>query len=490
LPYAFSGTKESETHENALFPAIPNEGVFPEFINHVFLASGLLNQSFKREIQHIGQCKNQFNFSFICLDVSKTDKPQGGPGMTPTNEPDEFRTTKNLVPYQVIIVGGGAGGISVAARLCKRLPPGRIAVVEPSPVHYYQPLWTLVGGGIFPREHSQRPQGTVIPKGAVWLQTAVIEFDPDKNEVKLQDGSVVKYDYLIVCPGIQLDWEKVEGLKGHIGKHGICSNYHYDTVQYTWPTIEGFEGGKAIFTHPKTPIKCGGAPQKVMYLAESTFRRRNIRDKADIHFFCGMADSFTSPHYARVLDKLMPRRGITPHYQRNLVGIRPMERLAVFECLDKPGEYEEIGYTMLHVTPPMSAPDFIKRSPLANEGGWVDVDKRTLQHTKYPNVFSLGDASSLPTSKTAAAIRAQAPILVENLMTVMAGKAPGAIYDGYTSCPIVTDYGKLILAEFDYDKKPCETFPFDQSKERLSMYLLKKHVLPTLYWQGMLKGLL
>jgi sulfide:quinone oxidoreductase len=138
----------------------------------------------------------------------------------------------------------------------------------------------------------------------------------------------------------------------------------------------------------------------------------------------------------------------------------------------------------------MSAPDFIKRSPLANEGGWVDVDKRTLQHTKYPNVFSLGDASSLPTSKTAAAIRAQAPILVENLMTVMAGKAPGAIYDGYTSCPIVTDYGKLILAEFDYDKKPCETFPFDQSKERLSMYLLKKHVLPTLYWQGMLKGLL
>ena len=390
--------------------------------------------------------------------------------------------------YQVVIVGGGAGGISVAARLGTKLGKNNVAIVEPSSVHYYQPLWTLVGGGIFPRENSERNQAHVIPESVEWVQNAVTEFHPDHNEVRLKHGEKLGYDYLVVCPGMQLDWDKVEGLTGNIGKYGICSNYSHDTVHHTWPTIEAFSEGKALFTHPKTPIKCGGAPQKIMYLAESRFRTRNVRQKTDIHFVSGMGDSFTSPYYAKVLDELMPRRRITPHYQRNLVAIRPTERIAVFECLDKPGEYEEMDYSMIHVTPPMSSPDFIKRSPLANEAGWVDVDKHTLQHTRYPNVFSLGDASSLPTSKTAAAIRAQAPVLVQNLLTVMCGKVPHVKYDGYTSCPIVTDYGKLILAEFDYDKKPCETFPFDQSKERRSMYLLKKHLLPPLYWHGMLKG--
>ncbi|GJL61604.1 MAG: pyridine nucleotide-disulfide oxidoreductase [Nitrospirales bacterium] len=399
-----------------------------------------------------------------------------------------FADISRMRHYQVVIVGGGAAGVSVAARLCRILEFGSVAVVEPSTVHHYQPLWTLVGGGIYPREFSERREASVIPEKAEWLHETVAGIDPKKNEVFVQSGLRLRYDYLVVCPGMQLDWEKIEGLKGNIGKFGICSNYSYETVQHTWPTIEGFKSGKALFTHPKTPIKCGGAPQKIMYLAESTFRDRAIRQKAEIHFVSGMADSFTAPHYAKVLDQVMRDRGITAHYHRNLMAIRPEERIAVFERLDRPGEYEEFDYTLLHVTPPMSAPDFIKQSRLANDAGWVDVDKHTLQHSTYPNVFSLGDASSLPTSKTAAAIRRQAPVLVENLLSVIKRKEPHVHYDGYTSCPIVTDYGKLILAEFAYDKNPCETFPFDQSKERLSMYLLKKHVLPPLYWHGMLKG--
>lgn len=410
-----------------------------------------------------------------------------------TGRPPEGEHSKKLISietrhYQIVIVGGGDGGISVAARLSRSTRINSVAIVEPSRVHYYQPLWTLVGGGVFPREASERHEAQVIPEGVEWVQDEATEIRPDQNEVILKGSGTLTYDYLVVCPGMQLDWDKVEGLAGNIGKHGICSNYSYDTVQYTWPTLEAFNDGKALFTHPKTPIKCGGAPQKIMYLAEARFRMRNVRQKADLHFFSGMGESFTAPYYAKVLDKLMPRRGITPHYQRNLVAIRPTDRIAVFECLDKPGDHEEIDYSILHVTPPMSSPDFIKRSSLANEAGWVDVDKYSLQHTRYPNVFSLGDASSLPTSKTAAAIRAQAPVLVQNLLAVMDRKAPPVKYDGYTSCPIVTDYGKLILAEFDYDKKPCETFPFDQSKERRGMYLLKKHVLPPLYWHGMLKG--
>ena len=390
--------------------------------------------------------------------------------------------------YKVVIVGGGAGGISVASRLVKKLPKGSVAIVEPSDKHHYQPLWTLVGGGVGRREATERSEASVIPSGAEWIKDAVVGFDAAANTVVLKSGGKVGYDVLLLCPGIQLDWHKVEGLAGNVGKNGICSNYSYETVASTWPAICAVDGGVALFTHPNTPIKCGGAPQKIMYLAESTFRRRGVRGKVDVQFRSGQPDSFTVPHYAKKLDELMARRKINAHYKQDLVAVRPEERIAVFETVGKPGERVEVKFSMLHVTPPMSAPDFIKKGPFANAAGWIDVDKGTLRHVKHANVFGLGDASSLPTSKTGAAIRKQAPVAAANILATLEGKAPTAIYDGYTSCPIVTDYGKLILAEFDYDKKLCETFWFDQGKERLSMYLLKKHLLPQLYWHGMLKG--
>lgn len=390
--------------------------------------------------------------------------------------------------FEVVIVGGGAAGISVAARLRKELPAGRIAVVDPTNTHYYQPLWTLVGGGVVKKETTARPQASVVPSGVEWVKDAVADFDPASDSLGLASGGRLGYRALVVCPGIQLDWSKVEGLAGNVGRHGICSNYAYDTVDATWPTIQSVQGGKALFTHPNTPIKCGGAPQKIMYLAESSFRRRGVRNATEVHFYSGQPDSFTVPHYAKKLDELMERRGIVPHYKKSLVAVKPEQRIAVFEDLAQPGSREEVSYSMLHVTPPMSAPDFVKKSALANAGGWLDVDKGTLRHVRFPKVFGLGDASSLPTSKTGAAIRKQAPVAAANVLALLAGREPTASYDGYTSCPIVTDYGKLILAEFDYDKKLCETFPFDQSKERRSMYLLKRYVLPTLYWQGMLKG--
>jgi len=396
--------------------------------------------------------------------------------------------SNNSPHFRVLIVGGGAAGISVAARLAKKLPANSIAIVDPSTKHHYQPLWTLVGGGVGTREETEREEASLIPAGVTWVHDAVEALEPDDDRVRLKSGGQVGYDFMVVCPGIQLDWHKVEGLAGNVGKHGICSNYSYDTVQHTWPTIQATKSGTALFTHPNTPIKCGGAPQKIMYLAESTFRRRGVRQDVDVQFVSGMPESFTVPHYARVLDNLMLQRGITASYKLDLVALRPEERVAVFANVDKPEERVEKSYSMIHVTPPMSAPDFVKQSPLANAGGWCDVDKGTMRSAKYPNVFGLGDASSLPTSKTGAAIRKQAPACASNVLAVIAGKEPTAIYDGYTSCPLVTDYGKLILAEFDYDKNRKETFPFDQSKERWSMYMLKKHLLPKLYWHGMLKG--
>ncbi len=389
--------------------------------------------------------------------------------------------------YRVLIVGGGTAGITVAARLRRAMPSWSVAIVEPSGTHFYQPLWTLVGGGVFPKEVTARPEHSVIPPGVTWLQDAVTELEPERKCVVTRRGRRVVYDFLVVCPGIQLDWGTIPGLQEEIGKDGVCSNYAYDLVDSTWQTLQAFHGGTALFTMPSTPVKCGGAPQKIMYLADDYFRRSGVREKTRVVFATATASIFAVEKYARALERVAERRGIELLFKHNLVEVRPATREAIFERLDT-GERVAIAYDMMHVTPPMSAPEFIKQSPLASDAGWVDVDKETLRHVRYPNVFALGDASNLPTSKTGAAIRKQAPVLVENLLCAARGEPLTARYDGYTSCPLVTGYGKLILAEFDYDLRPRETFPFDQSKERLSMYLLKKYGLPALYWHGMLKG--
>jgi sulfide:quinone oxidoreductase len=391
--------------------------------------------------------------------------------------------------YAVVIVGGGTAGITVAAQLCRRLKQPSVAIIEPSEKHYYQPLWTLVGGGVFPRQASERDEASCIPRGATWLRDAVTAFHPEDNCVLTREGQRIGYDFLVVAPGIQLDWSKIKGLEGNLGRNGICSNYSYATVEATWETIRAFRGGTALFTMPDTPVKCGGAPQKIMYLADDYFRKSGVREQTRIVYASAGASIFSVPKYAQTLEKVVARKQIETQFRHNLIEVRPDKREAVFEQLDS-GEKQVLHYDMIHVTPPMSAPDFVKRSPLANELGWVDVDKYTLRHVRYANVFSLGDAASTPTSKTGAAIRKQAPVVVRNLLAAMQGRPLSARYDGYTSCPLVTGYGRLVLAEFDYEQQPAETFPFDQGKERFSMYLLKKFGLPFLYWHGMLKGLL
>ena len=389
-------------------------------------------------------------------------------------------------PHRVVIVGGGTAGISVAARLVRT--GASVQIIDPAETHDYQPLWTLVGAGVLPKESARRRERDLIPKGVEWIREAVTAFDPDSHAVVISSGRRLQYDALVVCAGLQLDWHKVKGLEGNLGRNGICSNYSYETVSSTWDAIRSFRGGDAVFTHPATPIKCGGAPQKIMYLADDAFRRQGVRDRARILFYSGEPSIFKVEKYAATLRKVIERKGIEPpHFRHSLVEVRADAREAVFQDLEHNREVVQ-RFDLLHVTPPMSAPDFIKNSPLAASTGWVEVDKHTCRHVRYPRIFALGDCSNLPTSKTGAAIRKQAPTVATNVLDVLAGREPSARYDGYTSCPLVTGYGSLVLAEFDYDAKPQETFPFDQGKERRSMYLLKRWVLPALYWHGMLRG--
>ncbi len=343
--------------------------------------------------------------------------------------------------HQIVIVGGGAAGITVAARLLKRDSSLDVAIVEPSDKHYYQPMWTLVGGGIFPRESSRRDEADQIPAGAKWIQDFVAQLDPGDNRIVTRGGQSIGYEFLVVAPGIQLNWDQVKGLKESLGKNGVCSNYSYESVSTTWQNIRSLKQGVALFTQPAGAVKCGGAPQKICYLAEDHFRRTGVRDQINVIFTLPGPRIFAVDKYALALEKVVARKGIHVAYRHNLVEIRGVAKEAVYRHMDTDQEIV-MKYDMAHITPPMGAPDFVASSELADKEGWVDVDKYTLQHVRHSNVFSLGDASSLPTSKTAAAIRKQAPVLVDNLMATMAGQPTESRYDGYTSCPVVTGYAR------------------------------------------------
>jgi len=392
------------------------------------------------------------------------------------------------IHHQIVVVGGGTAGISVAARLTRGWFNQRdVAVIEPADTHYYQPLWTLVGGGVVPKEITGRPMKSVMPKRVRWIRDAVSEFEPNKNLIRTRDGRVITYDWLVMAAGLQLNWDKIPGLKEGVTKNGVCSNYSYETVDSTWQNIRNFKGGTAIFTMPSGAVKCGGAPQKIMYLADETFRKTGVRERSQVIFTSPLANIFAVERYRKTLEEIIKRKQITCHFREELIEVLGDRREAVFRNLDS-GETITRSYDMLHVTPPMGPPTFIAQSSLADKDGWVDVDRETLQHKKFPNVFGIGDCSNLPTSKTGAAIRKQAPVLTGNLISAIHSRTMSGKYRGYTSCPLVTGYGKLVMAEFDYDKQPEETFPIDQSKERWSMWLVKRYLLPQLYWHGMLKG--
>lgn len=392
--------------------------------------------------------------------------------------------------YQIVIIGGGNAGISVASKLLLADKSLQVALIDPADKHYYQPAWTLVGGGAFNIQDTERDEASVIPKGVHWIKEKVNSFNPESNEIILGNGEKVSYQYLVVAAGIQLNWDEVKGLNETLGKNGVCSNYSFKHAPYTFECISNLKEGKAIFHNPHTPVKCGGAPHKIMYLAADYFRKHGVLSNINIQYWSGAGKLFAVPKYEKTLLEVCKRGNIQLNFMQKLVEVDGPAKRAKFVGIGEDNKEVEtwVEFDMMHVTPPQGPPAFIKESPLANAAGWVDVDKHTLQHVRFANIFSLGDSSGLPTSKTGAAIRKQAPVVVENLIASIKHQALSGHYTGYTSCPLVTGYGKLVLAEFDYDNKPMETFPFDQSKERLSMYILKRYVLPWLYWAKILTG--
>jgi sulfide:quinone oxidoreductase len=399
----------------------------------------------------------------------------------------------DLLHHDVIIIGGGTAGITVAASLAKR-QAGRklkIAVIEPCATHYYQPAFTLVGAGVSSLASTSRPLSQLIPAGVKWIQDKAVAFEPDHNRVDLAAGDSLSYNYLIVCPGLSLDWSKIEGAEQALGSNGVCSNYDPRHAPYSWQCLQSLKpGAKALFTQAPLPFKCPGAPQKMAYLSADYLKKHGIADQCEVHFLTHAPGMFAVPLFAKELVKVAARHKIDVHFQHNLVAIDGANRRATFERVgeEQAGTRVEMEFDMLHATPPQSPPAEIRNSPLANAAGFVDIDPGTLRHSRYGNVFGLGDAGSSPNSKTAAAVRKQSPVVVRNLFKVMDGGSLDDIYDGYASCPLTTAYGKVLMAEFCYGGKVSPTFPLDPRKERWVNWWFKVTGLPLFYWHYMLKG--
>lgn len=391
--------------------------------------------------------------------------------------------------HQILIAGGGNAGITAAAQLLRANKQLDIAIIEPSDKHYYMPAWTLVGGGVYNMKDTIHNEADVIPNNAKWIKDYIVSFEPDENKLTTQSGNEYSYDVLVVGAGIQMNWQQVKGLKETLGKNGVTSNYHKDYAPYTWECLKNLKDGDvALFTAPITPVRCGGAPQKIMYLFGDYCRKHNI--KAHIEFTSGGSVIFGIKKYADELTKMVNKYGIQLSFKHDLIAVDGTTKMATFKVTDPNGVVAEVQkkFDVIHVVPPQSAPDYFSKSALADAKGWFDADKYTLQHVRYKNVFGIGDILNTPNAKTGAAIRKQTPVAVKNILSFLKNEQPAAHYNGYGSCPLVVGYGKLILAEFGYDNKVMETFPFDQSKPSWLMYLLKRYVLPWLYWHKIVKG--
>lgn len=394
----------------------------------------------------------------------------------------------------IVIVGGGAAGIGVAASLLKRQPSLNITIIEPADSHYYQPAWTLVGGGEFDQLATRRDMAEVIPPGVHWIKAAVCGFDPANNRVHIDSNdpthNTVEYEYLIVAPGIQLNWNAIPGLVESLGKNGVTSNYHFEHAPYTWRLTQELRSGRAIFTQPPMPIKCAGAPQKAMYLACFEWEKRGVLKDMSVEFDNAGAVLFGVAAYVPALMEYVKRYDATLNFNTNLVEVDGPSHKAWFAAKDAEGNVTRIerSFDMLHAVPPQSAPDFVKASPIANADGWVEVDQFSLQHTRYPNIFGLGDACSSPNAKTAGAARKQVVVVAENLLALRGGRPFPLRYDGYGSCPLTVEKGKIVLAEFGFGGKLLPTFPLDPTVARRTAWILKKDILPHVYWDMMLKG--
>ncbi len=409
---------------------------------------------------------------------------------------------------KIVIVGGGAAGITMAAYLAHMIREYDITIIEPNEKHYYQPGFTLIAAGVFTPGEVVKPTKSLIPDHVKWIKDSVTELKAESNTVVTAKEGKISYDFLVLVPGCQMNFDLIEGIsRQELGKGNVHSIYDYNGAIRCWEAIQKLPESKSqklIFTNTYTKIKCGGAPKKICLITEDYLTDKKVRNNFQISYFANQKELMKPKIYGDRLNEIFKERDISVNYCHRLISVDTTSREAVFMKLPESvttavlpeglGEKIVVDYDFLHFAPPMGAPDFVINSDVSGDteqGGWVKVDKETMVHSKYKNIICFGDAAGLPTSKTGAAIRKQAPIAAANLVSLMEGKSPQLKYDGYSACPIVTEYGKVLMCEFGYDDKLLPTIPFlDPGIERGMWWILKVHGLKPMYYYGMLKGLM
>jgi len=391
----------------------------------------------------------------------------------------------------VVVIGGGLAGLAVTSRLRKQFD---VTVIEPSETHLYQPGLTLLGTGIMDektyRHKMIREEARVMPKGVTWLKTRVSRVDPENNLVETDDGQLLRYDYLVVATGIELRWDLIPGLKEAVFDEtapviSVCS---LPTATLMNRKVQKMPRGRLLVTTPATPIKCGGVPKKVAFLLSDRARQQGLtEDDMQVEFAWTGTVMNDVPRFGAVLDHVADDYGVVRLPQHELVSVDSAARLATFRLAD--GTIEERSFDLLHAVPPMTAPGFIRNSGLANEAGFVDVNINTLQHLRFSNVFGIGDSAGVPTARTGAAVRKQAPVLVKNLIAQTLNEPLTASYDGYSCCPVLTRVGRVVLMEFRYGNEAVPSVPWNSVKESWLSWFLKTRILCPLYWHAMLPGL-
>ncbi|MCL2020541.1 MAG: NAD(P)/FAD-dependent oxidoreductase [Betaproteobacteria bacterium] len=377
-----------------------------------------------------------------------------------------YAAEKTASKARIVIVGAGAAGLSTASRLLQRLDGAEITLIDSRAEHYYQPGFTLVAAGIKSKDYVISRTSDYLPKGASLISSSVAEFDPDAKAVVTDKGQRVSYDYLIVATGLSLEYGLIDGMDtSMIGRNGMGSIYHSpEAAAATWQALTGFmeQGGTGLFLRPATEMKCAGAPLKYAFITDDRLRRNGTRDKARLIYKAQNQTLFSVPIVSEKVRMLFLDRGIDVHYDRVLISIDLGKRVATFQT---PEGMETESYDFINVVPPMHAPKSVKESPLswktgqwATEG-WVEVDKATLRHPRYPEVFAVGDVAGVSKGKTAASVKWQVPVIVDHLLADIRGKTSDAIYNGYTSCPLITRLGRAMLVEFDYDNNLVPSFP-------------------------------